>query len=244
VLKDAPCFRRFAIFRFLLIFPFTRRVIGHFRHGFQAVLDEQDRRMMQLLWNLVKAFGREGDFQGECLLAAVASRKLEVVDFVWNELGIERISLRRAPAGFAREIINSRNPEIIRRFLRFGDIFCGKNSAMNILNKVSASSSVELVKVITGNDPNYFRLSPRNPVPFAESVDILKCLFALGADPAYQSICGKTIVQVAMTGKDPAMLLLLQSVGLARQESTGSAWDPGSSVADADSSEGSQDKFE
>jgi hypothetical protein len=77
VFKDALCFRRFSMFRFLLIFPLARSVIDHFRHGFQTVLAKQDRRMMQLLWSLAEPFSRDGDFQTECLLVAVASRKLE-----------------------------------------------------------------------------------------------------------------------------------------------------------------------
>jgi hypothetical protein len=125
-------------------------------------------------------------YQEECFISAVQSKESEMIEVIWGPFGMDRFLLKALSARVARAIADTREPEIIRRFVKFGNIFRGENSVFDFIDQAVGCDDRELAEILTGGEKHYFRFCPRNPLPYCRSATMVQYLLEMGADPEYR----------------------------------------------------------
>jgi ankyrin repeat protein len=67
--------------------------------------------------------------------------------------------------------------------------------------------------MITNGQPDYFKYSHRNPLPYAADVPTTRYLLQHGADPNYRNSKGYKLMDLAMKEHDGEMIELLEEFG-------------------------------
>jgi hypothetical protein len=209
-LKQAITACRPVMFRFLLVFPITSTSV--FADLPPMITWTEDQRMTELVFGLAEGAQIRIENQIRCLRNALRTGREELVKIVQKYCDIDQSlhELDRSP--LANEIIQTRNPQIIREFLRYGNIFHGDDSITNFIERAAEASDLEMVRILTGDQPDYFKCLSQNPLPCCSSVEMIWYLMEHGADPQVRGKDGKTLRQRAINHRMWDVLALLDSL--------------------------------
>jgi hypothetical protein len=154
---------------------------------------------------------REGRWN--CLIQAIDVGLLEFLDDIWKLFDFDELLTHKVPSSVARHIKESQDGEIIRKFLKYGNIFPKGADVLDWLDELARKGDIEMIEVITDDADDYFKHFPRNPLPFAVDIDTAEYLLDHGADPNYRGQDGFTRMDLAIRNKELEMIELLKRFG-------------------------------
>jgi ankyrin repeat protein len=197
-----------SIFRLLLLIESKESI--DFTAMLPSMIKTADIRNIKFIFRVIGNATISKKIKKECLEEAIRTASIDIVNFIWRPLNIDESLHGSRWNHLAEVIIETKNPQIIQKFLKYGNIFGKKQDVMNWLDSLARNGEIEIMKMIIEGQKDYFKYSPRNPLPYAADVKTARYLLEHGADPDYRNAKGYTLLNLAVKSNNQEMIELLK----------------------------------
>jgi hypothetical protein len=185
------------------------------------VVATKDFDILKVVLSLTSPFRLTKDQRLGCLVEAIRSCSIDVINYIWKPLEIDAVLRGPQPKMIADSIKMTGNREIIQKFIPYGNIFTDGSDVSDWLDKLASVDDINTMDLITNGAQDYFKHSPRNPLPYAQNAETVEYLLRHGANPNYRSPEGFTRLQMAIKEGDVRMIKLFEQFSVSSTQDEG-----------------------
>jgi hypothetical protein len=200
-----------AIFRLLLFMESERSI--DFTLMLPSMIKIADIRMVKLLFHMIGNATLRHNIRKGSIIEAIKTRSIDMINLIWKPLTIDGLLVGSGWTFLAASIINTKDRQIIQKFLNYGNIFGKKRDVIDWLEYLSLNGEIEKIDMITDGRKDYFKNFPRNPLPYAVDVKTARYLLEHGADLNCRDSSGYWLIDRAVKANDEDMIELLKEFG-------------------------------